>query len=222
MPKRHEMTRAVLADAIPVRGGRRARLRRRGLAGAFRAACGGPRCQARSCRSATAPARSAAARRRRRWSSAGSARMARATAPAACAARCGTMSASNARCAARPRASRTRRSMAARERQGRDLRDLPRLCEDPAPAQGPGADIVADDVASLGLDLLMREDRVPARRRQPVSDRLLRAARARHSEERRACAGSPRSTRCLRTDAAAVAIEPSWPLRSVAASSHSR
>ena len=32
-----------------------------------------------------------------------------------------------------------------------------RLREDPAAAQGPGVDTVADDVASLGLDMLMRE-----------------------------------------------------------------
>ena len=35
--------------------------------------------------------------------------------------------------------------------------ELPRLRQDPVPAQGPGLDTVADDVASLGLDLLMRD-----------------------------------------------------------------
>ena len=35
--------------------------------------------------------------------------------------------------------------------------ELPRLREDPAAGQGPGLDPVADDVATLGLDMLVRE-----------------------------------------------------------------
>ncbi len=102
--------------AGPCHSGRsagRASLRRRRPAGAFRPAGGAASMPSRWCRSATAPARSAAVRRRPRWWSAGRARTARAIAAARCAARCGTMCASNARCAPRPRASPIRRSKAA-------------------------------------------------------------------------------------------------------------
>ena len=95
----------------------------------------------RWCRSATAPARPAAARRSPRMVVGWPARTARASAPARCAARCGTTCASNACSAARPRASPTRRSRAAGHGQGRDLRQLPRLREDPLPAEGSGRSI---------------------------------------------------------------------------------
>ena len=60
---RDAMVRAVLDDADPGRGAGRARLRRRGAAGAFRPARGARSMPARWCRSATASARPAAARR---------------------------------------------------------------------------------------------------------------------------------------------------------------
>ena len=82
-------------------------VRRRGAAGSFRQTSGAARRQAPGRRSATASVRPAARRRWHRWWSAGRARKTRGSAPARCAARCGTMCVSNARCAARPRGSPT-------------------------------------------------------------------------------------------------------------------
>ena len=131
----------------------------------------------RSCRSATAPAPSAAARRRPPWSSAGSARTARAIAAAACAGRCGTTSASNARLCG------STKGISYQEIDGgpgtvkaetcTSCRGYVKILQQ---HKDPAVDIVADDVASLGLDLLMRDTEFRRGGVEPVPARLLRRA----------------------------------------------
>ena len=160
----------------------------------------------RSSRSATASARAAAARRSSSMVVGWPARTARASAPARCAARmwnyvrikCTLCGSTKGIAYQRGRGRR-------RHDQGRDLRRLPRLREDPPPAQGSALDPVADDVASLGLDLLVRETRLPPRRRQSVPARLLRTpmARTATADLRKL----PSVDEVLRTAPAAAAIE---------------
>ena len=150
----------------------------------------------RSSRSATAPAPPAAARRHASmvvgWHGADGARY------CACAL-CGTLwNYVRVKCAlcaldqGHPLSGDRRRP---RHDQGRNLRRLPRLRQDPLPAEGSLPRTVADDVASLGLDLLMRETRLPPRRRQPLPARLLTARCGPASSARPA----RRSTRVLQT-----------------------
>ena len=158
------------------RGAGRARLRRGGLAGAFRAAGSAPRRRASRCRWATGCARLAAGRRCPRWSSAGGAPGARYCACSLCGTLWNYVRIKCTLCGSTEGISYLRSRRRRRHDQAETCDNCHGYVKILHQQKDPALDPVADDVASARPRSAGARTRLPARRASIRSCRLLRRA----------------------------------------------